>query len=293
VKPSHVISAIGHVGLQVRDLDAAMLTATQVMGLRETKREEGWIYLTHGSPHHSLLLKEGPVDALDHLSLEAAGPEGLAEIRSRLRDESVTILNDGPITRGVEDGVTIVGPAGYVFEIFQGMEEVSPTYPATGVRPTRFGHYTIYLGEPKLMIGFLERIFDFRISDFVGPGAFLRCNADHHGIGVSQHEPVRMHHIAWEVENVNELVRLADVLDDQGDHLRWGPVRHGVGRNIAAYFMGFGDLVVEYYCEMQRIYNDAEYVPGRWERTDPRFFSTWARQDIGDFQRLGLPLAQR
>lgn len=288
-----VVSSIGHAALRVRDLDAALWTATELMGLREVERADGWVYLTHGSPHHSLQLREDDVDALDHLGLEAAGAAGLAEIRSRLRDGPESIISEGPIDRGVEDGICFEGPEGYVFEVYVGMGESQPPFIPRGVRPNRFGHFNVYLNEPQPMIEMLQRVLDFRISDYVGPGAFLRCNVDHHGIGVGKADSARVHHCAWEVESIADLARLGDILDDHGRHLLWGPVRHGVGKNIAAYFVEESNLVVEYYCNMQHIYDDAGFVPGHWERDDPRFYSLWSRTDLEGFRDHGLGPVKR
>jgi catechol 2,3-dioxygenase-like lactoylglutathione lyase family enzyme len=285
-----VISRIGHAALRVRDLDAALWTATEVMGLREVERDNGWVYLTHGAPHHSLQLRADDVDAVDHLGLEAAGAEALAEIRSRLSAAALPIISEGALDRGVRDGLAFEGPEGYIFDVYTSMSEDQPPYIPRGVRPRRFGHFNIYLTEPQPMIEMLQQVLDFRVSDYVGPGAFLRCNVDHHGIGIGKAEPTRIHHCAWEVESIADLARLGDILDDHKRHLLWGPVRHGVGENIAAYFVDASDLIVEYYSNMLRIYDDADFTPGQWERDDPRFYSVWARNNPDGFREHGLPV---
>jgi catechol 2,3-dioxygenase len=283
-----IISAIGHVALRVTDLEGALWTATNVMGLRESERVGEWVYLTNGADHHSLQLAAGDADALDHVGLVANGSEGLQELRMRLEAEAIPLVSDGPLDEGIAEGLAFQGPEGFTFEVYTGMRRDQPRYVPTGIRPTRFGHVNLYVADPAGLVVFLRRVLDFRISDHVGAGAFLRCNADHHGIGVGQAEPTRIHHMAWEVEGIADLARLGDVLDDHDRHLIWGPVRHGVGRNVAAYFVDFGSLIVEYYSDMQRIYDEATFEPGRWEREDPRFFSLWTRHDLGDFREHGL-----
>lgn len=288
-----IVSAIGHVALRVQDLEAALWTATHVMGLREVERVGEWVYLTHGSPHHTLQLAPGAEGSVEHIGLEVEGEAGLAALRARLEQASIPVLESASVEPGLGDAVSFVGPEGFVFEAYVGMAHDQPPFVPMGVRPTRFGHVNIYLEQPQAMVDFLQEILDFRISDYVGPGAFLRCNADHHGIGVGQAEPTRIHHMAWEVEGIADLARLGDVLNDHDRHLLWGPVRHGVGRNIAAYFVDFGGLIVEYYCGMQQIHNDAEFVPAVWQRDDPRFYSLWARHDLPEFRDHGLPVAKR
>jgi catechol 2,3-dioxygenase-like lactoylglutathione lyase family enzyme len=288
------IAAGDHVAIRVTDLEDALRTATTIMGLREVERTAEWVFLTHGTEHHSLQLAVGPMPGLDHVGLLAADEDALAEIGRLVSQDGLVVLSDTPLdSAGVETGIAFVGPEGFVFEVIAGMQKGQPPYAATGVRPRRFGHVNFYAREPGELVEFFQRVLGFRVSDYVGPGAFLRCNADHHGVGIGPADRSRLHHIAWEVESIAELARLGDALDDAGRHLLWGPVRHGVGRNIAAYFLGFDGLVVEYYADMQRIDDEAGFEPGRWSRDDPRFPSVWARHDLGDFRSHGLAPAER
>jgi catechol-2,3-dioxygenase len=288
---SYVISSVGHVALRVRDLDAALWTADRIMGLRVSGSADGWVYLTHGACHHSLQLRAGDVDTVDHIGLEAAGHDGLAEVRSRVHAGGLPVITDGPLDEGIEDGFAFAGPDGVVFEVYVGMAQGEPVDGLTGVRPARFGHVNIHAPDPGPLIRTLQEVLDFRVSDLVRGGAFLRCNVDHHGIAVLPGPEARIHHHAWEVQTVADLGRLGDLLDEYGQHLIWGPLRHGVGRNIAAYFVDPSGMVVEYYADMQRIYDEATYVPEEWDMAGHRWWSMWAPLRPDDFTAHGLPFA--
>jgi len=54
-----MISSIGHVALQVPNLDASVAWATTVMGLREVAREGKTSYLTHAGAHQPNRKYEG------------------------------------------------------------------------------------------------------------------------------------------------------------------------------------------------------------------------------------------
>jgi catechol 2,3-dioxygenase len=285
---SSVIAAVGHVALRVRDLEAAERTATEVLGLERTAREGGWSYFSPGEVHHAIQYIAAEEDGVDHLGLVAAGPEALAEIRRRLEAEGTPIVADGPLDPQLPDGLAFEGPGGFVFEVYLGMPAASVAPASGGVRPNRFGHYTLTVADPARLSDFLERVLDFRVSDIVEAGRFLRCNVDHHGIAVLPGEG-KMHHHAWEVRDIGEIARLADLLDSRGEHLIWGPIRHGAGDNIAAYFVDSSGMVIEYYADMQRIYDEA-HEPGQWTMEDPRSYSLWAPvPPPGDFMSLGHP----
>ncbi|HEX3362219.1 MAG TPA: VOC family protein [Solirubrobacterales bacterium] len=291
---TRVISAIGHVALRVRDRAAVERVARDIIGLAESGRDDEWTYFTADTSHHSLQYAEGDEDAVDHLGLVAPGPAALEEIGRRLDAEGVRIIADRPLDPQLEEGLVFEAPGGFVFEVYVGMPSVEVPLPARGVRPTRFGHYTLTVADTAPLSDFLERVLDFRVSDVVEAGRFLRCNIEHHGIAVLPGEGEgRLHHHAWEVRDIGEIVRLADLLDSRGERLIWGPIRHGAGNNIAAYFVDPAGVVVEYYTDMLRIY-DEDHVPGQWTMEDPRSYSLWAPiPPPGDFMGLGVPPAAR
>ncbi len=65
----------------------------------------------------------------------------------------------------------------------------------------------------------------------VGAGTlvFMRCNPDHHGVGVGLGPRAGLNHYAWGVEDIGILGRLGDVLARNGGRFIWGPGRHGAG----------------------------------------------------------------
>lgn len=280
-----VIASIGHVAEVVKDLDAAVHNATQIMGLRVSAERDGAVDLTHGAPHHSLQYLAGEADALHHVGLAAADAAALEEIRERAGS---ALVQDRPFDPDLADGFVLEGPEGFLFEIYLGMPAGEPAYAPTGVRPNRFGHVNLTAGDPGAMRAFLGDVLDFRVSDDVGGGYFLRCNADHHGIAVLPGEP-RLHHHAWEVQSTVELGLLADRIDEAGGSVLWGPVRHGAGRNIAVYYTEPSGAIVEYYCDLDRIYDEASYEPQVWVMEDHKWWSRWAPLLPDGFPMLGIP----
>jgi hypothetical protein len=103
------------------------------------------------------------------------------------------------------------------------------------------------------------------------------------------------------VQSIADLARLGDRVHEYGQFLLWGPVRHGVGNNIAAYFADPCGVVVEYYTDMQKIYNDSDYEPIVWgdewrslwmqttatEFRRPHKFRAWPRRDDARSRRRG------
>lgn len=289
-----VISAIGHTAIQVKDLEAALWNATEIMGLRVSHREGGNIYLTHASQHHSVQLIDSDINAVDHMGLEVAGTEALERLRSRLAEENIPILSDGPLDDIVADGVVFEAPEGFAIEAYIGMPHQEPNYIPRGVRPRRLGHFNALVENPPEMVEFFTRILDFRVCDYLADGAFLRCNSEHHGMAILN-GPGKLHHHGWQVESIAEVGRLGDLLHENGQHLLWGPIRHGIGENIAGYYADPSGLVVEYYADMEQILNESEFEPRTWDLEDGhKWYSFWAPlRPEGNWRQRGLPPAPR
>src|SRR5207253_6269812 len=92
-KEAVMISSIGHVALQVPNLDASVAWATTVMGLREVAREGKTSYLTHGRVHHSLIYIEAGEGALDHISYAVFCLKKKNELTDRLAKHGVKIID--------------------------------------------------------------------------------------------------------------------------------------------------------------------------------------------------------
>ncbi|MBS1895309.1 MAG: VOC family protein [Actinobacteria bacterium] len=273
---SSVIKRMAHVGLKVPDLDASVAWATTVMGMREVERVDGVSYLTHKDCHHSLEYLESDVAAVDHISMEAHDAEALSTLVGRLREENVTIVAEQPQERGIAEAVRFLGPDGHVFEVFTGMEDAGPIHTGTGVQPRKFGHPTLTAPDIKLTQDFFQEVLEFRLSDEIGPGllSFLRCNPDHHGIGLQKGEP-GINHYAWEVENVAVLTQLGETLAKNGSRFIWGPGRHGAGNNLFTYHYDPAGCIVEYYADIYQVWDEATYEPGRWAKDDPDGQNLW------------------
>jgi catechol 2,3-dioxygenase len=287
-----MIKAIGHVALRVPELDSSVEWATTVMGMREVERDGGTAYLTHGGVHHSLMYQQAAGGALDHVALEADDEAALHELRDRLAREGVEVVAERPQELGIEHAIRFRGPDGHLFEVFSGLASGESRHTGRGVQPRRFGHPMLKCQNTRATQEFLERVLGFRLSDDVGDGTllFLRCNADHHGIGLTRGGD-GLHHYAWEVESLAILGQLGDVLEKNGGRFLWGPGRHGAGGNLYTYHLDPAGCVVEYYADLIKVYDEATYRPGRWEMSDYRFANLWGPGIPGhEFFDAGAPL---
>jgi catechol 2,3-dioxygenase len=290
---SQLIKRMGHVALRVPDLDASVGWATTVMGMREVERVDGVSYLTHADCHHSLQYIAAERSALDHISMEAHGAEALDLLVERLRAHHVPVVSEQPEERGIDRAVRFLGPDGHVIEVFTGMEPAGPVHTGRGVQPRKFGHPTLTCTDIRPTWDLFERVLDFRLSDEIGDGvlAFLRCNLDHHGLGLQKGEP-GLNHYAWQVESLAILGLLGDTLARNGGRFIWGPGRHGAGENIFTYHFDPAGCVVEYYADLYQVWDEESYEPGHWSLDDHRGENLWGPGTPPELMQAATPLAQ-
>jgi hypothetical protein len=67
---------------------------------------------------------------------------------------------------------------------------------------------------------------------------FLRCNAWHAALVVGFSGGPTLNHVAFEMPDLDSVMRGIGRMRDHGYPVEWGPGRHGPGDNVFAYFCG-------------------------------------------------------
>lgn len=286
------VSEMGYVALRTRDVRASVKTATELLGLAELGTSGGDVLLSAHSSHPELVYTQSDTDGVDHFGLVAASAEELAAIREKVARGGWSLIADEPIADHASDGFAFVGPEGFAWHVYTqaaAAEERTGTF-----GPDRYGHINIRATDTIGMRDFLADTFDFRVSDQIGDdvGFFMRCNPDHHGIAIVKSHEAALHHHAWQTQSIADLGRLGDRVRRAGSRLLWGPVRHGAGHNIAAYYVEPAGNVVELYTDLELIW-DKEREAVRWEADDLFWINQWDGYVPPEVPSLGVPPVAR
>lgn len=137
-RPSPIrIRKLGHVVLQVRDVERSVRFYTEVLNFRVSDRGgQGGVFLTAVGDHHTVALfpsegdkaqqpEEGGV-RLHHFAMQVGSLEELFEIRAYLRERGVPIEFEGRRALGAHTSVEFLDPDGFHLELYYDMDQLAP-----------------------------------------------------------------------------------------------------------------------------------------------------------------------
>jgi len=281
---------IGHVALQVPDVDQYVTFAQQAFGLRVTERSDSEALLSAGPKHHELQVLAGEAPGFDHVGLELPSEAALADLRGAVEEAGIRV-EEGSEQAGIDASIRFVGPGGISYEAYTGMVREPLSFDGFA-RPLvrRLGHLTFLSVDHLAIEEFWGSVLGMRLSDRLGPVTWMRCDADHHGLAVGPHpEATVLHHHAWETQDFSSMGRYCDHLSELDMRLLWGPVRHGPGFNLATYLPEPTGATVEVYSDLLRILDDDSYVPVDWDGNE-HALNLWGPPAPEEFLAVGVPV---
>jgi len=268
------LRGIHHVCLRVGDLDEAARRWSLQFGLSERDRDDRRALLACAYEPYALELRAGGDPGPDHTGYELA--------RDCSLDDAASHLDGLGVPHRREDGALhLTDPDGHGVELLAHVPADDPrpdvarsttTLPA--FHPRRLGHVNTLVDDLDATTAFYCDALGMRVADRLETaGSWLHVNADHHTVALVARTPARLHHVAFELIDWGELRVALDHVAQHGRWLGWGPVRHGLGQNLAAYVrIPEEHLFVELYSDMEQL--RADHEPRVWP-DDPHSSNVW------------------
>lgn len=251
------VTAVRSVDLAVQDMQAARTFFADVWHLQPVAEAAGIVYFRGTGPHFHILSIRAASEkcaALVRIVLQAQDRASVSRIYEQVCEFGQA--TDGaprPLqTPGGGFGFGFQDPEGRNFAVVCDTKDHSDCN-AVADRPTKISHVNLNSRDNDATFGFLSGALGFKLSDQTRQFRFIRCNADHHSLVLGFTDNANLNHIAFEMPDLDSVMRGIGRMRDHGYAVEWGPGRHGPGNNVFAYFCGPGELPLEYTGEMQQV----------------------------------------
>ena len=268
------VTGVRSIELGVRDLHQSAEFYTKVWALEEVSAAGDTMHFrATGGEHHVLTIRERPQASLLGVHFAAADRGAVDQLCAKAKGYGVAIADD-PAPLDASAG----GGYGFRFETPDGLPMTissdSAQHPDVVVdrsRPTKISHVVLNSARTDDQVPFFIDVLGFKLSDSTHMMEFLRCSADHHSIAIFRNNGPSLNHVAYELPNIDGLMRGAGRLKRSGFDVEWGVGRHGPGSNVFSYFIEPNGFVAEYTTELDQL-DDATHVPqdaSYWQKIMP------------------------
>ncbi len=246
------------VELQLVDVAGASAFLEQTWGLAPVAEHSGVRYF-RGAGEESFILS---LAAAAEPAVTAVTFSGSAEevdaARERARGAGAPVREiaalDAP---GGGSGFAVQGPEAQAYRFIAGSAPAAPLPPAGARdRPIRITHAVLNTRDAEACERFAVGVLGFAVSDRTRHMTFVRCNRKHHCVAYARSDVSSLNHVAFEMADLESVMRGAGRMRDAGFDLVWGPGRHGPGNNVFGYFVAPWGGVIEYTSEVSEVGDD-------------------------------------
>lgn len=284
------VKRLAHATFNTPDLERMVDYWTRIIGLTVVEREPRRVFLATRFGEEAIALEQGDNANLARTAFQVAPGTDLGDVQKALSKHGVNSETRSDLSPGVARAVSFTDPKGTPVDVYADYRFAKRDPAEQGIMPQKFGHLAYRHPDVQTVTGFYTDVLGFRVSDWMGDRfSFLRCGADHHTVNFVRYEDARLHHMAFEVKDMPELQRACDFLGRNGIQLVWGPIRHVVGHNVAAYHRNPDDQRVELFCEMD-IMRDEDlgyFEPRPWHEDFPQRPKVWPKDTLRAYWGFG------
>lgn len=255
---SQEILRLSHVEVRVPDIELALAYYVEVVGLLEVERDGDRAYLKAWDEHqhHSLVLVEAPTYGLESLGFKVSAGSDLDALATRIEAAGISTTRHaaGELGRGAGETVRFMAPSGHTVDLVHGMAQVGNGMPKLnppigpdgliGMHPPRIDHVFLMCEDVDGVTEFFRDVLRFRLTEQIVAddghqlATFLERTHSSHDIAFLTGPDGGFHHVAFWVDDWNDLRHGADTCAYHGVTIDAGPTRHGATRGCGLYFFG-------------------------------------------------------
>jgi catechol 2,3-dioxygenase len=246
----------GFVQIRVLDMAAAIEHYCDRIGFHKVMEgSDGRVYLKSADEfdHHSLVLRRADTAGIDLMAFKCLEDSDLDRLGKRVQEYGIAV---DKVAAGEQPGIgRRVGftiPSGHRIELYAQAEMSDPKprmhnpdvweVQPHGMRARRLDHALLYGPNIEKNLDFFTTVLEMRCAERVDMpdgllAIWLTAGMKAHDLAfVKYPEPNKLHHVAFELENWNDVGNAADILTRYDISVDIGPTRHGITRGQTIYF---------------------------------------------------------
>jgi catechol 2,3-dioxygenase len=266
------VTGLRSVELGVPNLRQSAEFYLRVWALEQVAAEGDAIHLRGtGREHHAVTLRQQPKAEFLGVHFAASGRAAVDALHAQTKALGAKIEGDPkplPGSAGGGYGFRLRTPEGHPLSISADVSQHANAID-DHARPTKLTHVVLNSADVEKQTAFFLDVLGFKLSDSTKMMDFIRCSSDHHSVAFARGNGPSLNHMAYEMTNIDGLMRGAGRLKKNGFEIAWGVGRHGPGNNVFSYFVEPNGFVAEYTAEVEQV--DDSYVAhdaGWWDKLD-------------------------
>ncbi|MCX7154394.1 MAG: VOC family protein [Proteobacteria bacterium] len=276
----------------IRSLQCVALTVPSIeqgaafyktMGLEGQAQGDSMVFRCVGRDQDQLYLVPGKEKGIAWVSWGTTAEE-LAEAGEKLHACDISLL--APPKHAPDGGIWFRDPDGVLVNL-RAVPAAPQTRPAVEInnpghqyyrlgrrgaphrqidaRPRKLGHLLKFSTDVNRDVRFYTELLGMKLSDRIGDKevAFLRCggDSDHHTLAIALSDKSGLHHLSWEMGNLDQLQLCAERVIAAGYKDAWGVGRHIYGSNYFHYVRDPWMGLCEFYWDIDFIPENAAWLP--------------------------------
>jgi catechol 2,3-dioxygenase len=310
-EPVRDLAHLSHVELLTPRPEESLEYFREILGMTISGEDGSSVYLRGFGDYErsSLKLTAAPAAGVGHLAYRTHGPEALERRVSALETAGVEgAWHEGDLGHG--RAFSFLDPDGHRLELFYESEryaapaELRPAlknqpqrYPARGVGVRHLDHVNFLAVDPAENRVFLEQNLGLRLTeqivldDGAEAGVWLASNQKSYDLTYTRdltRTRGRLHHIAFFVDQREDVLRAADIFLEHGIVMESGPHKHAIQQTFFLYTWEPGGNRVE-ICSGGFLIFAPDHEVVVWSQAERSKGQAWGMQTVPTFHIKGTP----
>jgi catechol 2,3 dioxygenase len=285
------IATLGHVELRCTDIQASRDHFYDVLGLEESLRRDGRVYMRGWGDWDTFTLELTPADKseIGHIAFQVEEPSDLEEYADRIKDSGYDVEWVDPDTDpGQGEAIRFTYPGGHDLELYHEMDQVNvperersdlknqpQKYVDRGIGTRRIDHVNLKVPDVDEAIEWFDEVLDFNLREELvikenRVAGWMSVSPLVHEVAFTDADESGLNHLAYYLKAEREVFRAVDVLKDHDVEILEGPGHHGISQAMFLY-------------HNEPSGNEIEVFAGGYLIFDPNWEPiTWTEEDLPD-----------